>query len=216
MMRPFDKRTDGEAGTSLIEVTMVVAILSLVLTLFLQSLASSQNATSGVQQRHKNLDEARVLMARASRDVRTAVRLQAGTSSFTIASATEIKFYGFLRDADKPQLIRLYLDNKSQLIEEVSPPTAASVCPTWAYPATPGAVRFVGQYLVRDNNDPIFRFYDKNGAELKNTPLNATDLLGIDSVGLTFSVRASTKLTVASTTLQTKVAPPNLDYTKGC
>jgi type II secretory pathway pseudopilin PulG len=207
-------RTRDDAGTSVIEVMTVVALLTIVLGVFLQSLVAGQGTAAGVEHRQQNLAEARLLMANSTRDVRTAVRLEAGTSAFLTADATEVKFYGLLRDSDKPQLIRLFVDNKNQLVEQVTPP--GGTCPTWTYPGTPGAVRFVGQYIVRDNNDPVFTYFDRDGTELTSTPLSAADLLSIDSVGLNFSVRASTNLKVESTTLRTRVAPPNLDYTKGC
>jgi len=51
---------------------MVVALLSIVLALVFQSVSGFQNATAGSEARLRNLDEARVIMAVVTRDLRTA------------------------------------------------------------------------------------------------------------------------------------------------
>ena len=58
-----------------------------------------------------NLDEARTLMAVTTKDIRTATRLQAGTSPFVQATNTDVTFYANLNNTTGgPRKIRIYVD----------------------------------------------------------------------------------------------------------
>lgn len=209
----------GALGQTLFEVIAVVTILGIVLTLVYQGINSAGQAIGGTEKRLANLDEARILMAVATKDVRTATRLQAGTAPFTLATARELIFYANLNNDggtasvvnNGPRRVRIYVDSTSQLIEEVVKPDAASVPPNYAYNGT-ASRRFVGRYVANAASEPIFRYYDVDGDELTPVPLSATNRLAVSSVQITLSIRRSTSFPIANTTLVNTVRLPNVDY----
>lgn len=213
------RRARGCQGQSLFEVIAVVSILSIVLVMVYQGINSAGQALSGTEKRLENLDEARTLMAVSTKDVRTATRLQAGTSPFTLADKREVIFYANLNNDgagssvvdNGPRRVRIYVDPSSQLIEEVVKPGVTSVPPAYVYTGTPTR-RFVGRYVANATSQPIFRYYDTNGNELTATPLSATDRLAVYSVRITLAIRRATTLPIANTTLVNTVRLPNVDY----
>jgi hypothetical protein len=155
----------------------------------------------------------------ATKDVRTAVRLQAGTSPFVIANDREIMFYANLLPNPSvlpPRRIHIYVDAQSRLIEEVKAPDAGSVAPNYTYndPANQPAVRFVGRYVANDPATPIFTYYDNSPTpqQLGPTPLSAQNLLAINSVKIVLMIRRSAYRNTGFTTLQNTVRLPNLEY----
>jgi hypothetical protein len=213
------RRLRGSGGQSLFEVIAVTTILGIVLAMVYAGVNSAGQALGGTEKRLANLDEARTLMAVATKDIRTATRLQAGTSPFTIANKREVVFYANLNNNgasssvvdNGPRRVRIYVDSSSRLIEEVTKPAASSVPPSYTYTGTP-ARRFVGRYVGNTTAQPIFRFYDTNGTELTPAPLSAANLLAVNSVEITLSIRRATTFPIASTTLVNTVRLPNVDY----
>jgi type II secretory pathway pseudopilin PulG len=205
------RRLRGEDGSPTIEMIATILILSIMLTFVYQAVGSLQNAIAGSDDRTANINEARVLMSTATKDLRTATRLQSGTSPFLIADSTEVEFYGNINTTTGPNLVHIYVDGQSRLVELVTAPDAGSVAPNYTYTGTP-STRFVGQYITNTALSPIFRYYDANGNELTPRPLSAANMLGIRQVQVSMVIRKSTVLTVAATTLQSRVWLPNLDY----
>ncbi|HEY3723177.1 MAG TPA: prepilin-type N-terminal cleavage/methylation domain-containing protein [Acidimicrobiia bacterium] len=213
------RRARGARGQTLFEVVVVVALLSLVMTMVYKGIDSATNAITGTEKRLANLDEARVLMAVTTKDLRTATRLQPGTSPFVLADSREVVFYANLNNdgsgstvvANGPRKVRIYVDASSQLIEQVTKPDAASVPPAYTYNGA-ATNRFVGRFIANTASNPIFRYFDSNGNELTPEPLSATARLGVDSVQIMLSIRKSTTLKVANTTLLNTVRLPNVDY----
>ncbi len=201
------------------ELVAVTLMLGLVLMVVYQGVDSVTHAIGGTERRLENLDEARVLMAVATKDIRTATRLQAGTSPFVLADKREVVFYANLNNdgtsgsvvENGPRRVRIYVDTNSELVEEVTKPDASSVPPTYTYNGA-ASRRFVGRYVANTASVPIFRYYDLNGTELTATPLSATDRLSAGSVRITLSIRRATGFPVANTTLVNTVRLPNVDY----
>jgi type II secretory pathway component PulJ len=212
-------RFDGERGQTIFEVIVVVGLLGVVLTMVYAGINSAGQAIGGVEKRLANLDEARILMAVTTKDLRTATRLQAGTAPFTLANKREVIFYANLNNNgasgsvvdNGPRRIRVYVDSNSQLIEEVVKPDASSVPPAYTYNGAT-ARRYVGRYVANAANNPIFRYYDANGTELTSLPLSAANRLAVHSVKITLSIRRTTTFQVGSTTLVNTVRLPNVDY----
>jgi hypothetical protein len=211
-------RARGEGGQTLFESITVVLLLGLVLGVVYQGIGSLTRAIDGVDRRLQNLDEARVLMAVVSKDLRTATRLQAGTPAFAVAADREVVFYANLNNpagggvADSgPRRVRIFVDAQDQLIEEVTRPDAGSVPPAYTYTG-PATRRFVGRYVANPAGRPIFRYLDANGNALGPTPLDADARLAVRAVRITLSIRRATSLPVAHTTLVNTVRLPNLDY----
>jgi hypothetical protein len=203
----------------LFELVCVVLMLGMVLLVVYQGIDSMTRAIGGTERRLANLDEGRTLMAVTTKDMRTATRLQAGTSPFVTADTREVVFYANLNNNGSsgsvvdngPRRVRIFVDTDSQLIEEVVKPDASSVPPAYTYAGTPTR-RFVGRYVANAVSDPIFRFYDVDGTELTGTPLSSTDRLAVRSVKVTLSIRRATAFPVANTTLVNTVRLPNVDY----
>ncbi len=213
------RRARDERGQTLFEVIVVVFLLGIVLVMVYDGIDSATRAIGGTEKRLANLDEARTLMAVTTKDVRTATRLQAGTSPFTLANAREVIFYANLNNNGSsgsvvdngPRKVRIYVDANAQLIEQVTKPDATSVAPAYTYNGVP-TNRFVGRYVANPTSEAIFRYFDSNGNELLPAPLSAANLLAVDSVEITLSIRQSTTFPISSTTLMNTVRLPNVDY----
>lgn len=201
----------GEQGTTLVEVVATLAILTIVLATVYGGVWSTQDAVNGADERLRNLDEARVLMAATSKDVRTAVRLDAGDSPFVTADGNEIEFYANLDPTEGPKRVRLSVDGDDQLVEEVWEPDPGSAAPDYTYTGDP-RVRFVGRYVANDESDPIFTFLDANGDTLADTPLDDADRRAVEAVRIRLVVKKTSGVPTAPTTLVNRVRLPNIDY----
>jgi type II secretory pathway pseudopilin PulG len=214
---PNDPAPDGSApderGVSMVELTFVVLLIGIILAIVYGALISSMNAVSGTDQRLTNLGEARLVMAAASKDLRTATRLNASGSAFITANANEVVLYGNLNPTAGPKKIRIYVDSQTQLVEEITEPDATSVAPDYTYNNNTPRRRFVGRYVANPTNQPIFTYYDAAGNALTPTPLDATKKMQVRSVGIRLMIRKSTNLRVDSTTVVNQVRLPNLSYT---
>ena len=204
-------RRTGQRGSQLLEMVVTVSLLSIVLVALYGGIDSTTNGLVGAGTRLQNLDEARVLMAQTSKDMRTATRLGAGTSPFIFASDNEATFYANLETTTAPKKVHLYVDPTSELVEQVWNADAGSVAPNYTYTGTP-FVRFVGRYVVLSHGTPLFTYLDVNGNVLSHTPLSASDLLAVRAVRITLVVKKSTAFVMAPVTLVNRVRLPNLDY----
>jgi prepilin-type N-terminal cleavage/methylation domain-containing protein len=215
------RRARGERGQTLFEVIIVVALLGVVLTMVYEGIDSATKAIGGTEKRLANLDEARVLMAVTTKDVRTATRLQAGTSPFVLANSREVIFYANLNNNGSsgsvvdngPRKVRIYVDANSQLIEQVTKPDATSVAPAYTYNGAP-TNRYVGRFVANTATQPIFQYFDSSTPPnpLTAVPLSAADRLAVDSVEISLSIKGTTTFNVAQTTLENTVRLPNVDY----
>ncbi|MBV8950632.1 MAG: hypothetical protein JOZ99_07140 [Actinobacteria bacterium] len=209
----------GQRGSTLFELAAVLAIMGLFLTTVYAGIDSLTSATAGTDSRLVNLNEARTLIDVATKDVRTAVRLQAGASPFVIAADNEIEFYANLLPNPTvvaPRRIHIYVDSQNRLIEEVMAPDASSVAPNYTYvdPNNHPTTRFVGRYVANDAAHPIFTYYDNSvpPVKLTPTPLGAQNLLAVHSVQILLMIRRSAFHNTGFTTVQNAVRLPNLDF----
>lgn len=183
------RRLREERGVTLVELVVVISILGVVLTFVTQGLISMQNATVGQSYRLQNLDEARILMDTVSRDIRTATRLSATSSPFSIptsgagsvpapgfghsapyAGDTEVWFYSNLtlsstNPSPCPDVVHLYVDtsvNPPVLKEQtISDANAGDTPPTCNYPTTASSytTRLVGKYVANPSTEPVFTYW---------------------------------------------------------
>lgn len=206
-----DARRCAERGSQLIELTATVLLLAIVIGVLYQGITSTTNAAEGANTRLQNLDEARTLMAVTSKDVRTAVRLSAGTSPFVIADRNTVTFYANLDTSGAPKKVHIYIDANDQLIEEAWDADVGSVAPDYTYTGSP-AVRFVGRYVDNDTASPIFTYLDEDGVALTNYPLSSADRLAVKAVQITLIVKRTTVRPLNPTVLVNRVRLPNMDY----
>jgi hypothetical protein len=214
-LRPRSRRNSGERGSSLFELMGTIAIMTIVMTVLYDGIGSLSAAVEGTDRRLQNLGEARHLMATSSKDLRTAARLQAGTSPFSLANKRQVTFYANLDSNLAPigaRKIDISVDASSRLIEKLTTPDVNSCTTLCTYTTAQPISRFVGRFVANAASVPLFRYFDANGAELTNVPLNATDLLAVYSVRITLSIKKTTSYPVAFTTLINQVRLPNVDY----
>jgi type II secretory pathway pseudopilin PulG len=147
---------DGQAGITMIEMAVVVALLGLVLTMAFQGLISYQRAAASADTRQQNLDQARIVMAVVTKDLRTA-------TEFSSIAGADVTFTGLLNTAATAPAnqLRLYVDGGGVLREAVTPPDDPNDSPL-TYTGTP-TTRIVGRGLVstsgllsyRDSTDAV-------------------------------------------------------------
>jgi prepilin-type N-terminal cleavage/methylation domain-containing protein len=190
------ERDRGQAGVTLVEMAVVVALLGLVLTMAFQGLVSYQRATASADTRQQNLDQARTVMAVLTKDLRTA-------TEFTTLTATDVTFTGLLNTAATAPAnqLRLYVDSGGVLREAVTVPDNPTASPL-TYTGTP-TPRVVGQGLVSTSN--LLSFRDSSDAV-------TTSLTAVASVIITVSVDLPSRSggDVPPTVLSSRVFLPNV------
>ncbi|HKQ01636.1 MAG TPA: prepilin-type N-terminal cleavage/methylation domain-containing protein [Actinomycetes bacterium] len=191
------RRVDrDQAGVTLVEMAVVVALLGLVLTTAFQGLVSYQRATGSADTRQQNLDQARTVMAVLTKDLRTA-------TEFTTMTATDVTFTGLLNTAATAPAnqLRLYVDSGGVLREAVTPPDNPTASPL-TYTGTP-TTRVVGQGLVSTSS--LLSFRDSSDAV-------TTSLTAVASVVITVSVDLPSRSggDVTATVLSSRVFLPNV------
>jgi type II secretory pathway pseudopilin PulG len=184
----------GQAGITVIEMTVVIALLGLVLAMALQGLTAYQRAAAAADVRQRNLDEARVVMAVLTRDLRTA-------TAFTATSATDVTFTGLLNTGATapPNQLRLYVDGSGVLREAATPPDDPNASPV-TYTGTP-TTRVVGRGLV--DTSTLLSFRDSSDTA-------TTSLTAATSVVITLSVDLPSAAAVPPTVLSSRVFLPNV------
>lgn len=193
----------------LTELTVTLLLVSMVLTVVYGGISSLTNAAEGTGRRLINLDEARVLMAATTKDVRTATAPLAGQSPFTVALADHLQFYANLNNPGSPAVrVDLSLDAANELVETVTPPDAGCTQQPCTYTPANAKTRFVGRYLASSS---VFAFFDPTGTPMV-PPLTASQMLLVRSVQITMNVRKQTNPPVGVTTLVNTVGLPNVYY----
>lgn len=191
--RPADR---DQAGVTMVEMAVVVALLGLVLTMAFQGLISYQRATASADTRQQNLDQARIVMAVLTKDLRTATEVTAMT-------ATDVTFTGLLNTAATapPNQLRLYADAGGVLREAVTPPDDPNASPL-TYTGTP-TTRVVGRGLVSTSG--LLSFRDSSDAV-------TTTMTAVTSVVVTVSVDLPSQsgAEVPPTVLTSRVFLPNV------
>ena len=185
---------DGEAGVTIVEMAVVIALLALVVGVALEGLTSYQAATAASDARAESLGEARLAMAVLTKDLRTA-------TSFTSLAPSDVTFLGHLNTSPTapPNCVRLYVDAQSQLVEAVTPPDDPTANPV-TYTGTP-ATRVVARNLV--NAASLLSFRDQ-------TDNPTTNPVSVTSVVVSLAVDIPSDQPVAPTTLTSRVWLPNV------
>ena len=199
-----------ESGYTLIETMVVMIVMSIILTFVYQVLISTQRTTFAANVRLENLEEARVLMATITKDLRTAARpdpLDPTSSPFVQpTTADEVTFYAYLNTFTEPVKVHIYVDASDRIVEEILRPP---------YTGAP-EIRVVGRYVAEED---VFTYFPPDDPTTPLTepelilPLDATELKLIDAVEVNLSIRKTTNATMTPTTLINRVRLPNVDYT---
>jgi type II secretory pathway pseudopilin PulG len=189
-------RARGEAGITMVEMAVVVALLGVVLAMAMQGLVAYQRATAAADTRQQNLEEARAVMAVVTKDLRAA-------TAFSAASATDVTFTALLNvgATAPPNQVRLYADGNGILREVVTPPddpTASPITYTGA-----GTTRVVGRGLTATSS--LLSYRDSSDTV-------TTSLTAVASVVVTVSVDLPSRsgTDVPATVLTSRVFLPNV------
>jgi hypothetical protein len=162
------------------------------------ALTAFQRVSTAADHRLRNLEQARVMMAVVTRDLRTA-------TTFTTASASEVVFLGNLNTSTAsapPRRIRLYVDGQGRLVEQVTESDPGSSPVTYnGIPAT----RVLGTFVV--NGTAMFAYQTDTGTA-------TTTLNQIASVSVQLQVRMPSTYAPNPTTLSTSVWLPNVAAAK--
>jgi prepilin-type N-terminal cleavage/methylation domain-containing protein len=190
------RRSRGQAGVTMVEMAVVIALLGLVLAMAMQGLVSYQRATAAADTRQQNLEEARNVMAVLTKDLRTA-------NAFSAATATDVTFTALLNigSTAPPNQVRLYVDGSGVLREVVTAPddpTASPITYTGA-----GTIRVVGRGLTATSSLLSYR---------DSTDTATATLTAVTSVVVTVSVDLPSRsgVDVPATVLTTRVFLPNV------
>lgn len=207
------RRAAEQSGYTIIETLIVVIILSIVLAVLYKGLDGMQLATQGSEERLVNLEEARVMMATVTKDLRTAARLDSGTSPFVLAGAREMIFYANLGNTSGPSKVRIYVDAENRLIEQVTPPDAGSA-PNYTYTGT-ALNKAVSSFVVPSL--PIFKYQYFNNStlaftDLSTVPLSQPDRDKVQSVEITISMQKPSAINTPATTLVNRVRLSNVYF----
>jgi type II secretory pathway pseudopilin PulG len=184
----------GQAGITVVEMTVVVALLGLVLAVALQGVSAYQRAAAATDMRQRNLDEARVIMAVLTKDLRTA-------TSFSAVAGGDVTFLGLVNTGATapPNQLRLSVDGQGVLREATTPPDNPNASPI-TYTGTP-ATRVVGRGVVASGN--LFSFRDAADA-------TTTTPTSVRSVVISLSVDLPSGAPVPPTVLTSRVFLPNV------
>ncbi len=87
-----------------------MVLLTTVLAVFYRGLDGMQIATRASEERLSNLEEARVMMAQVTKDLRAAARFDNGSPTFDAADARAMTFYANLGTTSVPSKVRIYVD----------------------------------------------------------------------------------------------------------
>jgi type II secretory pathway pseudopilin PulG len=188
------RRRGRQAGVTVVEMTVVVALLGLVLALALQSLSAYQRAAAATDMRQQNLDEARVVMAVLTKDLRTA-------TSFS-SLAADVTFLGLVNTGATapPNQLRLDVDAQGVLRERTWLPDDPNASPV-TYTGAADRTRVVGRGLVSTGS--LLSFRDSADAV-------TTTLAAVRSVVITLSVDLPSGAPVPPTVLSGRVFLPNV------
>lgn len=204
-----------ESGFTLVEMLVAVVVLAAVLAGAYQALANMQTASVGASERLINLDEARILMATLTKDIRTAARPDPTASPFLYADPTKIQFYANINTTTGPQLVTVYIDGTKRLVEETIAPQGTP--PDYTYPTDTTVTRVVGEWVA--NSGAVFKFFRWNGdlgalEEVTNggAPLTADQMKQVEAIEVTLSIQRTPLIGAVPTTLINQVRLPNVDY----
>ena len=214
---------DREAGVTVTEMVIVVALLVLIVGFVLGSFSSMQTAESGNEIRQQGIDNAMVAMATATRDVRsTAWDPVQRLSRVVTATDTTATFYADVLTTTSvnncPLLVTLTLDTATgKLTETRVDPTQDPVTPTacvWT-----SAARTVTLAVNLVATKPLFQYFGSplTGQTLIAAPVPAGSLGAIAAVTIDMQVRPPSKPTLQPTELveRVRLVGPTSNILKG-
>jgi prepilin-type N-terminal cleavage/methylation domain-containing protein len=207
----------GQSGTTLIELVVVIAILAVVGTLVTSMMIATSDQSYAIEGHLQDDGRGALAMDVMTKTLRAAVQpaqLQIGctsctgtygsTSALTSATATSVSFYADLAAASTgPSLVTLSASGSTStgqgtLVETVQPPDPGSA-PNYTYTTcTIGPGCDINQYTVATGlawpqPSTLFTYYDATGTALtpSSSGLTSTQLANVDAIALALTVQTN-------------------------
>ncbi len=209
-----------ERGSMLVEMVVTLFLLGIVMSVLYTSVSSLTGATEGTSTRLQNLDEARLIMAATTKDVRTATSPDSGGSAFISAKSNELIFYANVNNPSAAaSQVHLLVNGSTELVEQVTPATnaagtAACTQQPCSYLPAKTKTRFVGRFVVNDASQPLFTYLAVGGTALPAGPggLDASQMIQVRSVRVSLAVSKNHVYSVGTTWMENTVGLPNVAF----
>ncbi len=225
----------GQAGMSLVETMVSLAILSIVMSIVFSVLVSLQGDQVTISSRHAANSQAQLMTYTLSRQVHAAAVPSGMTSPFVVATADQLEFYSALGNPDGPTRIDVHPLSacpgcSTTLVEDIVQPTLVAGTPT--YTASPEQVT-IGTGLVMPAPDPstdcssaapgLFEYYSYfssstgtcESLDTATSPpsLDSSLFARIDSVRVNLTtVDPSRPVASSQSEIALEISLPNVDY----
>lgn len=211
-----------EAGTSLAELLVVMAVSSVLLIAVGTTFASSLRLTKAVNSRTGATADARLAMDTAARRLRVTVRPTEGEAPMLLSGGTtSVRFYASIAlkgttTAVLPTLVEYSIDASNSCFRESKTPataTTTSTGTTYTWPASGTTSRCLVFGNVDANGAGVFTYYTSADAStpvsLVNGQIPADVLNSVRSVSLAMAVREKPGSNAKPTQMQTRVVLVN-------
>lgn len=175
----------NESGTfSLVEMMFFVLIFVFILAATYNLFYFSQKTWSKTSQDSEVRQNARFAMDKSVKEIRQAQSPSESDYGVYLADQFEFQFYSDINSDLGPERIHYYLNNNEFIRGELNPSTQEE---PWEYGGTEGT-EAIAKYIRNAGSDYVFRYYDSDGNELTNLPLDSVDKKKIRRVKITLLV----------------------------
>jgi type II secretory pathway pseudopilin PulG len=204
----------AEAGVTITEMMVVIALLGIVIPALLTAVTSAQRSESRTTKRFISTGEAQTILDRVAKDLRTATAITSTGAAFLSADVKDVTFYANLSDPNGPTKLHAFIvpvagTSVADFHEDANFADANSA-PNYTYNSVT-KVRIDGRYVTTAAN--IFTYYDRNGTQLTTPITTLAALRSIDVVGVTLTTQVTP--TAPKTTVVTRIHVRNVDYNPG-
>lgn len=151
----------AESGFTLVELLVAMTILTVVMTALVAGVMSIQRATSSVDVRTDNVNNARLAIAALSRDLRAATDGPGTQPAFIIAEPRRARFYALLGESNTrtPVRIDLRIDDDDRLVETLTTPTVNPTTGAVTYQPADERERYVASFVHNADDEPLLSYY---------------------------------------------------------
>lgn len=175
----------NESGMfSLVEMMYFVLIFVFILAAMYNLLYFSQKTWSKTSHDTEVRQNARFALDKSVKEIREAQSPSESEYGVYLADQFEFQFYSDINSDPGPERIHYYLNNDEFIKGELNPSTQEE---PWEYGGTEGT-EAVAKYMRNTGSDSVFRYYDSDGNELTNLPLDSVDRKKIRRVNITLLV----------------------------
>lgn len=199
---------NGEAGFSLTELMVTLALLLVASSATYGFLMSSQRSYLNTQLRTRAQNNARLAMDRMKRDLRVIEDPSDALEAIELAKEDEIIFYANLNNAPGPERIRYYLRESGELMKELTNPGEQA---PWTYDGQAASLE-VAEFVRVAAGETLFRYFDGSGTELavSGRGLTAAQLEDVRRIEIRVAVDVDTGSDPPAYVLSSEVIPRNL------